>query len=410
LSTTTLAPGEAAAALAQRINVPVRLPNNYKGEPIRHLSHSALSRFLLCPEDYRRSYLLGEWGPPSGAMFVGNRVDETVTAFYEHQLAGELLNLDQLEDLFAENWKAKLAEEIERDGSVEWEDCLDAEQAHAIGLQAVKVTYDELVPRLGRPLAAQRKFEFKIHPEPEWSVFGYVDLDTVREQRVFVTENGEQYAVQDEGESEPTVELGYLEAPADRRGPVKRGRKTLAPAEAIDTYRREWDAYQASLTAWAQTDNPQLSEPKEPAPLPVVAIPVSQLAADAVEREVVGITDYKVKNSLISASKADSDPQASLYLTERWMAGNSAFDFRFAQVGKPKQGKRNTMSTALVATKRSEAQMRATLARVAMAASQIVALYQQLGPDRPWGYATQEWKCGFCNHAASCPLSDGGLG
>ena len=59
------------AELAARIQIPRRLPVRYDGEPLRHLSHSSYSKFLLCPDDWRRHYLLGERTPPSGHMFLG---------------------------------------------------------------------------------------------------------------------------------------------------------------------------------------------------------------------------------------------------------------------------------------------------------------------------------------------------
>jgi hypothetical protein len=54
--------------------------------------------------------------------------------------------------------------------------------------------------------------------------------------------------------------------------------------------------------------------------------------------------------------------------------------------------------------------MRATLARVALAASEIAASYEQFGPDRPWGLAEPtSWKCTerYCDYWHSCP---GGAG
>ncbi len=68
------------------------------------------------------------------------------------------------------------------------------------------------------------------------------------------------------------------------------------------------------------------------------------------------------------------------------------------------------MSTALVATTRTIGQMRATLARIALAASEIVATYERLGPERPWGFADPtSWKCSakFCSAFGTCP---GGAG
>jgi hypothetical protein len=410
MTSTIEAPGQPAVALASRIAIPKRLPPNYRGQPLRHLSHSSVTAFRLCPESFRRSYICGEWGPPSGEQFLGNRVDDAISCFYDRMLHGETLDLEQLKDLFNDIWRTELARERERNGGVRWPEDLPAANAHKLGLQALELTLLELVPALGRPLAVQRKFEFKLHPSLEWTIVGTVDLDTVREQTVFVTEDGEPHPqIQDQGAPEPTVPFPYLEAPAELRQPVKRGRVLLEPGEAIDAYHRDWEAYQARLAHWqAGTEQPG-EEPKEPAPLPAVPVPVRLVSAQALTREVVGITDYKVKSTLLGDSSAARDMQAGLYLTERWLSGQRAFDFRFAQVGKPKEGKRVNMSTSLVPTYRSEHDMRVVLARFAQTASNIWATYERLGPDRPWGFATQEWKCDYCTHGPkgsdSCPFA-----
>jgi hypothetical protein len=68
------------------------------------------------------------------------------------------------------------------------------------------------------------------------------------------------------------------------------------------------------------------------------------------------------------------------------------------------------MSARLITTQRSAAQLRGTLARIALAASQIAALYEKFGPDQPWGFADPSgWKCSrrYCSHYTSCP---GGAG
>jgi hypothetical protein len=68
------------------------------------------------------------------------------------------------------------------------------------------------------------------------------------------------------------------------------------------------------------------------------------------------------------------------------------------------------MSAALLTTQRTRGQLRSSLARVALAASQIDACYQRFGPDRPWGFADPtSWKCSprYCSHWDGCP---GGAG
>ena len=276
-----------AAELAARIQIPRRLPVRYDGQPLRHLSNSSYTRFVLCAEDWRRRYLQGERTPPTGAMFLGSRVDDALTGYYRRQLEhGELLALDQVHDLYRDQWRQQLDAEQAKQG-VTWEPDLTEPGAFQMGLDALALTFAELVPRLGRPVAVQRKLEFTIAPV-EWTVVCYLDLETIRET--------------DTGDPDPAV------------------------------------------------------------------------------------VDYKVKSSPISQAKADVDPQPGLYLAARWLEGQPARDFTFAQIAKP-GARRKQISSALVTTTRTVGQQRATLARIAQAASQIHALYERYGPDGPWGFA-----------------------
>src|SRR3954449_6741748 len=300
--------------LAARIQIPRRLPVRSDGQPLRHLSHSAYSKFLLCPDDWRRHYLLGERTPPSGHMFLGARVDDALSTYYRHLLErGERLTLDQLQDAYRDRWTRELAAEHAQRG-VQWDHDLDQPGAFAIGLQALALTLRELVPVLGRPVAVQRELEYALAPGLQWTIQGFLDLETLR--------------------------------------PAEDGRGEPVPA----------------------------------------------------------IVDYKVKNTLHSQAKADHDPQAGLYLAGRWLAGQPAEHFCFAQIGKPGK-KRKTMSTAFVVTRRSAGELRATLVRIAQAASQIHALYERYGPDEAWGFADPSgWKCSprYCAHHPRCP-GGGGL-
>jgi hypothetical protein len=298
-----------AAELAARIQVPVRLPPRYDGERLRHLSNSAYNLWVTCREAYRRKYICGERAPRSGAMFLGSRVDDAVSVYYRGRLAGEQLELEQVKDAYRELWQRELEVEQEELG-VDWSD-IHQQAAFEMGLEALDLTFEQLVPKLGEPVAVQREVEFTIAPGVEWTIVGYLDLET--------------------------------------RGRTVTGEET--------------------------------------------------------ER----VVDYKVKNSTINQTQADRDTQAGLYLTGRWLQSNPAAEFCFAQVAKPGP-RRKQMSTALVPTSRTIGQMRATLARVALAASEIVATYARLGPDRPWGFADPtSWKCShrYCDHFATCP---GGAG
>src|SRR3954454_3292074 len=169
-----------AAVLAARIQIPRRLPTRYDGQPLRHLSHSSYSKFLLCPDDWRRHYLLGERTPPSGHMFLGARVDDALSTYHRHLLAcGERLTLDQLQDAYRDHWTRELpAEQAQR--GVNWDAELDEPAAFTIGLQALALSLRELIPLLGRPVDVQRELEYRLAPGLEWTIQGYLDLETLR--------------------------------------------------------------------------------------------------------------------------------------------------------------------------------------------------------------------------------------
>ena len=169
-----------AAQLAARIQIPRRLPPRYDGQPLQHLSHSSYSRFVLCPEDWRRRYVLGEKSAPTGSMFLGRRVDDAITLYYRHLLDhGERLSVDQIKDAFWDAWKAAGEAEREQLG-ITWEADLREDSAFKLGLDAVELTFRELIPQLGEPVAVQRKVEYTIAPGVEWSVLCYLDLETRR--------------------------------------------------------------------------------------------------------------------------------------------------------------------------------------------------------------------------------------
>jgi hypothetical protein len=110
-------PAPSGAELAARIHIPRRLPVRYDGQPLRHLSHSSYSKFLLCPDDWRRHYLKGERTPPSAAMFLGARVDDALTSYYRRRVEhGETLTLDQLQDAYRDHWTRELAAETAKRG------------------------------------------------------------------------------------------------------------------------------------------------------------------------------------------------------------------------------------------------------------------------------------------------------
>jgi hypothetical protein len=299
-----------AAQLASRIQIPRRLPPRYNGQLLQHLSHSSYNRFILCPEDWRRRYIFGEKTAPTGSMFLGRQVDDAISLYYQHILDhGERLSLDQVKDAFWDGWKAAAEAEREQFG-IAWEADLREETAFKIGLDAIDLTFSQLIPELGEPVAVQRKVEFTLAPELEWTVLCYLDLETRRS---------------DAGE--------------------------LVPA----------------------------------------------------------VVDYKVKTKPLTQYQADHDFQPDVYLAGRWLEGDPAAQFCFAQIAKPGP-RRKEIGASFLTTSRSTGQLRGALARIAQVARQIVACYARFGPEEPWGFADPNgWKCSerYCEAWASCP---GGAG
>jgi len=301
-----------ASQLAARIPIPTQLPVRHDGRRLTHLSKSSYELWCTCREAWRRRYILGEREPTSAAMFLGSRVDDAVSDYYRHILEhGEPSPLDEVIHGYRNGWSERLEEEQQDRGVVF--DEFDEPTMLKIGVDAIKATFERLVPQLGMPVAVQRRVAFKLAPGLEWWIEGYLDLE----------------------------------------------------AQSV-----------------------------------------------ALDGEIVDeIVDYKVKGGdAISKDKADRDPQPSVYLTGRWLEGPRPADrFAFAQVLRPGR-KRKSTSTSLVRTQRTVGQMRATLARFALAASEIAACYDQFGPDRPWGLADPtSWKCSerYCSYWAGCP---GGAG
>ncbi len=197
--------------------------------------------------------MLGEKTAPSGAMFLGRQVDDAITLYYRHILDhGERLSLDQVKDAFWDGWKAAAEAEREQLG-IAWETDLREDSAFKLGLDAVELTFSELIPHLGEPVAVQRKVEYTLAPGLEWSVLCYLDLETRR--------------------------------------------------------------------------------PDAGALLPAVV-------------------DYKVKTTPLTQYKADHDFQPAVYLAGRWLEGDPAAQFCFAQIAKPGP-RRKEIGASLVTTSRS---------------------------------------------------------
>lgn len=232
------APAAATAAeLAARIPVPQRLPDRYDGEPLRHLSPSSYSLWVSCHEAWRRRYIKGERPPISGSMFLGSRVDDALSAYHRRILEhGDRLAADQLLDLYREQWHVELEAEQDKHG-IDWEDELPQAHAFELGRHAVELAIAELVPHLGDPVDVQRRLEFTLAPELEWTVLCYLDLETLKEQH--------------DGPPAPTVVDFKV-----KNSPINKDRADADPQAGIYLAARWLEGYPASELCFAQIAKP----------------------------------------------------------------------------------------------------------------------------------------------------------
>jgi hypothetical protein len=118
------------------------------------------------------------------------------------------------------------------------------------------------------------------------------------------------------------------------------------------------------------------------------------------------VIDIKVKKRHVAQADADSDPQPSLYLLERALAGRPAARFLYHSVNPGAK----QVKAKIVPTARTRAQLQVFGARVLATARAIDGLYRQFGPQGPWPLADPtHWCCSprFCAAWAHCP---GGAG
>ena len=90
-------------------------------QPMRHLSHSSYTRSCCARRTGAATTSRASASPPSGAMFLGARVDDALTAYYRRIIEhGDTLTLDQVKDLYRDHWTEQLDAEQAKRG-VDWE-------------------------------------------------------------------------------------------------------------------------------------------------------------------------------------------------------------------------------------------------------------------------------------------------
>lgn len=154
------------------------------GWPLRkgRLSASALGTFLRCPEQFRRSYVLGERRPSGGTGLAGTGAHGAVEAALHLRMAsGRIATPKQIVDTYDAVFDAAVERAIDREGIV-WGKAdktpLDRDLSRGLGRAAVAAYAEQALPSVDA-VEVERVFALDVPGVPVPFV-GLIDVSTPR--------------------------------------------------------------------------------------------------------------------------------------------------------------------------------------------------------------------------------------
>jgi hypothetical protein len=159
---------EASTQMAASLEVPVTLPAG-----LVTLSASSILKFERCRESFFRHYVKREREVTNARMAMGTAVSNAVTSHLIARRNGEKPTVPDL----VERAVAELESEL-RGARCTAKERRTGEEAVRSGVEAYA---EGIIPRLDEAkteiLAVEREVRFRF-PETEWSVLGYIDIET----------------------------------------------------------------------------------------------------------------------------------------------------------------------------------------------------------------------------------------
>lgn len=154
------------------VRLPVYLPRDRRGRPLRQLSYSAIDD-LMCPERFRRRRLLKEYGDSNVHLLCGSAADAAITAYLAAEVRGEKITGPAALDVLHGYWHTEI--------TGRYVDFGDSAPAVALD-QTVACTrhyLGEVLPHLRRDgwqiVAVQHEFRERLAPALQWDVMGKLD-------------------------------------------------------------------------------------------------------------------------------------------------------------------------------------------------------------------------------------------
>lgn len=139
--------------------------------PIQTLSATSLSKFVTCPESFRRRYLQKERDSFGLARFMGTVDHETIAYLFSRKMEGKVLTEEELEEAFGNIWN----HELEKAGDPVFAET-ERMETYNKGIRMIQLYREKVADRI-EPLAVEQKFEETIPGIPV-PLIGYVDLET----------------------------------------------------------------------------------------------------------------------------------------------------------------------------------------------------------------------------------------
>ena len=141
-----------------------------------HLSHSGISDYIECGLLYKFARIDKIKRPfRSDALELGSTIHKVLADFYQAKMIGEILPLDELQQLFETYWKKT----AENKGDIKYKAGKDYKSLLQEGKHLLKAYYDRLPEEDYRVLAIEEPFQFTIEgiAVPIIGIFDLVEED-----------------------------------------------------------------------------------------------------------------------------------------------------------------------------------------------------------------------------------------
>ena len=156
-----------------------------------HLSVSQVNTFLLCPEKYKHSYVVGT--PPShrpAALSFGSAIHHALATFYGFlKTYGKKPSQGRIQTAFSDRWDVELRDSL----PIQYKAGEDAGKVKDLGIAMLKRSHEDgFVP--DKVIAVEQPFSVEIH-DPETGVIleealvGAIDLVAEHEGRTVIVEH-----------------------------------------------------------------------------------------------------------------------------------------------------------------------------------------------------------------------------